>query len=200
MGVGLGGSEMRGQVQTRQWTREEYYKMAETGVFRPDERLELIEGEIIPMPPQASEHFTGVSQVGEVLRAVFGQGWVVRIQGPLDLGQASQPEPDVAVVPGSIRDYREAHPPSAALIVEVSDTRVSFDLGPKAEVYAKAGIPDYWVLNLVERHLVILRDPVPLPDDPRAYGYRTRSVHGLDEVVTPLAAPQATVRVRDLLP
>src|SRR5919198_1146345 len=116
----------------RLWTREEYLKMVEAGVFKPGERVELIEGRNVAMSPQNSPHFTAVSLVEEALRTLFGAGYVVRVQGPLDLSPTSQPEPDIAVVRGTIRDYAGAHPTTALLVVEVSDSTLAFDRGEKA--------------------------------------------------------------------
>ena len=108
------------QPRTVRWTRDEYYKMVETGLFN-GRRVELIRGDIFEMTPQESLHATGVSLVDYALRPLFDEGFVIRIQLPLSLGRDSDPEPDVAVVTGTPRDYVEAHPMSADLVVEVAD-------------------------------------------------------------------------------
>lgn len=90
-------------VQLRRWTREEYQRLADVGLLGPDERVELIEGEIVEAPPQLSRHATGVCLANDALRAAVGTGFIVRVQLPLALGQYSQPEPDVAVVVGAPR-------------------------------------------------------------------------------------------------
>lgn len=187
-------------VQSRRWTREEYESLTEAGIFQPGERVELIEGEIVDMPPQQSHHATGVSLTAEVLRSSFGPGFHTRIQLPLGLGERSEPEPDVAVVVGSPRDYSAAHPSSAVLVVEVSDTTLSFDRETKASVYAKAEIPVFWIVKLVHRQLEVYSDPAPIPEARYGFGYRTRRifVEG-DEVEVP-APGRGRVRVADLLP
>ena len=185
---------------TRLWTREEYYKMAETGVLRPGERVELIGGEVIAMVPQDSPHYTAIDLVEEELRKIFSAGYVVRVQGPLDLGLISQPEPDVAVVSGAIRDYAKAHPSSALLIVEVAESSLAYDRSIKASLYASAGLRDYWVLNLVDRRLEVFRDPIAMPGQPHGYGYRTCTLYLATDTVTPLAASQGSISVADLLP
>lgn len=185
---------------TRLWTREEYYKMAETGVLRPGERVELIGGEVIAMVPQDSPHYTAIDLVEEELRRIFSAGYVVRVQGPLDVGLTSQPEPDLAVVRGAIRDYAKAHPSSALLVVEVAESSLAYDRSIKASLYASVGIPEYWVLNLIDRRLEVSRDPIAMPGQPHGYGYRTCTYYLAADAVTPLAAGQGSVTVADLLP
>jgi len=97
----------------RLWTRDEYYKMAEAGVFRPGERVELIGGKIVVMSPQNSPHATTIILLEDALRTIFASGYVVRAQLPLDLNPSSQPEPDIMVVCGTARDYASAHPSTA---------------------------------------------------------------------------------------
>jgi Uma2 family endonuclease len=184
----------------RLWTREEYYKMAEAGVFRPDERVELIGGRIVTMSPQNSPHFTAIRLVEDTLRTILGTGYDVRVQGPLDLSPSSQPEPDIAVVRGNVRDYASAHPTTALLVVEVSESSLRFDRGEKASLYASADIPEYWIVNLLDRCLEVYRDPVPMTGQPYGYGYRTCTHYFVADVVVPLAAPQGTIKVADLLP
>jgi Uma2 family endonuclease len=180
---------------TRRWTIDDYHRAIEAGVFGPDERLELIDGEIIVMSPQLGPHATGVGLVDDALRPVFGTGWVVRVQLPLTLEPGSEPEPDVAVVRGVRRDFSQGHPTTAELLVEVADTTLRLDRTDKAELYARAGIPDYWILNLPGRRLEVRRDP-----DPATGEYRQLSTCDEESIVSPLAAPDASIAVRDLLP
>ncbi len=186
--------------QVRHWTRTEYYKMGESGIIGPSERVELIEGEIIAMTPQDTPHAVAGSLVEEVLRVAFGPGFHVRSQRPLSLGPDSEPEPDAAVVRGSARDYLKAHPTTAVLAVEISDATLPFDRGKKAALYARAGIPEYWILNLVDRVLEVYRDPGPSPARPGDHAYRSVRYFGPSESVTPIALPTASIRVADLLP
>ena len=184
----------------RLWTREEYYKMAEVGVFRSGERVELIGGRIVTMSPQNSPHFTAICLAEDALRTIFGAGYAVRVQGPLDLSPSSQPEPDIAVVRGRARDYAGGHPATALLVVEISESTLSFDRGEKASLYASAGIPEYWVVNLLDRRLEVHRDPVPMPGQLYGYGYQTCTHSVAADVVAPLAVPQGAIKVADLLP
>lgn len=186
-------------VQVRRWTREEYERMVEKGVFHPGERAELIDGEILTMTPQGSAHATAVCLVEEALRVAFGAGYVVRAQLPLAIDPASEPEPDVAVVPGSPRDYRDAHPATALLVVEVADTTLGFDRDWKGSLYARARIADYWIVNLTDRLLEIYRDPAPSASARYGWEYRTRRRFGPSDSASPLAA-QTSIAVADLLP
>ena len=187
--------------QVRHWNRDEYInKMAEAGVFAPGERVELIEGEIIAVTPQKSPHAAAVRLVQGALRGVFGGGFDVRPQLPLGLGPDSEPEPEIAVVRGTPRDYVQEHPTTAILLVEVADATLEFDRGRKASLYARAGIPEYWVVNLPDRTLEVHRDPGPLPDRPSGYGYRSIRRIGPAESVAPASAPTAQVHVVDLCP
>lgn len=187
------------EPQVHQWTRSEYYKMAEAGLF-DGLHVELIEGQVIEMSPMGSPHITAVTLTGESLRQVFESGYFIRIQGPLDFGDISEPEPDVAVIAGTIRDYTEAHPSTAVLVVEVADTSLTYDRTIKASLYAKAGIAEYWIVNLRNRQLEVHR--TPCVDTGQRYGFRYAEVtlYAATENVAPLARPQATVSVVDLLP
>ena len=175
------------------WCRAEYERMAEAGVLEPDARIELIDGEILEMAPHGTRHFTAIRLVEESLRTVFGLGYEIRTQGPLALDEGSEPEPDVAVVRGSPRDFRQAHPRTALLIVEVSDTSLGFDRLRKKRVYARNRIPEYWILDLAGERLEVYR--APRDDD---YGEK-QTLSALEQVI-PLAVPDAAVAVSDLLP
>lgn len=187
-------------VQVRHWTRAEYDRMVEAGVFPPGERLELIDGEVVTMTPQGSAHASAVSLAEDALRAAFGAGYDVRVRMPLVLDPTSEPEPDVVVVPGGPRDYRDAHPTSALLVVEVADTTLPYDREQKRSLYARGAIREYWILNLVDRQVEVYREPMAEHGTPYGWGYRTARTHDAGERIIPLAAPQSVVRVADLLP
>jgi Uma2 family endonuclease len=193
-------AELSQQVEPtpRRWTKAEYHRMGELGWFH-GQRVELIEGEVMVLSPQRFLHYSSTDRTAEVLRGAFGPGFWVRVQAPLDLRAASEPEPDVSVVAGSREDY-QAHPTTALLLVEVSDTTLANDRRRKGSLYASAGIADYWIVNLVERRLEVYRNPVP--DASYPYGHRYAMVSSLTEAdsVSPLAAPQVQIAVADLLP
>jgi len=190
----------RSDVKTRRWKRVEYDRLIETGFFRPGDPLELVGGQLIVAEPQGSRHFAAIQAAEEALRTAFGPGWQVRGQGPLALDEESEPEPDVAVVPGSFRDYVAGHPSRPVLVVEVAESSLALDRDHKGSLYARAGLADYWILNLVDQVLEVCRDPGPDPSG--AFGWRHRSVEvlGRDASVSPLASPGGRVRVIDLLP
>lgn len=116
-------------VRTHRWTRREYARMGEASIFHPEAKTELIDGEIVENGPLSSYHATAIRKVEEVLRAVFRIGYDVRGQLPLGLSDRDEPEPDVAVVMGHFTDYAKAHPTSAVLVVEVSNSTLVFDRG-----------------------------------------------------------------------
>jgi Uma2 family endonuclease len=189
------------ELPRRLWTAEEYERAGELGLFGPEERLELIEGEIlVKMSPQGSRHAGVIDLVAQALRSVFLSGYVVRVQTPLALGPGNRPEPDLAVVAGNARQYLAGHPTTAVLAVEVSDTTLALDRVVKAGVYATAGIPEYWIVNTVEGKLEVHRTPAPDPDNAGAFRYN--SVNDLipGQTIAPLAAPAHSIPVADLLP
>jgi len=177
----------------RLWVRSEYDRMVAAGILGPEDRVELIEGEIVLLSPERSRHACAVELAAEVLRTAFGPGFHVRVQHPLALGDRSEPEPDLAVVCGRARDYVDAHPTTAVLIVEVSDSSLDYDRARKAAIYAAAGIPEYWISNLVDGTLEVHREP-------DAGRYRSVSVLRKDQAVVPAEASRRAIAVRDLLP
>lgn len=180
--------------------RDWFYRMVEmAGQDRL--RVELIDGEVFEMPPQKNWHALGVSMTQDVLAAVFGAGYWVRGQASLDLSPYSVPDPDIAVVKGSIRQWIQVeNPTTALLIVEVSDTTLAYDRGRKASLYAACGIADYWILNLVDRQLEVHRQPQPDASGHFGHGYGERFVLTETERLAPLALPGSAVAVADLLP
>lgn len=181
----------------KRWTIDEYYRLGELGFFR-DQHVELLEGDIIVISPKGFNHVLARSRAARILKSIFEPAHWVMDQDPLRLLN-SEPEPDIAVVPGPESLY-SAIPTSALLIVEVSETSLDYDCGEKASFYAAAGIPDYWVVNLVDRQLELFRDPQPDAGKPFGYGYVSVTVHRAGASVFPLAAPQTSIAVADWLP
>ena len=187
------------EFETRRWTRVEYDRLIECGFFQPGDPVELVGGQLIVAEPQGHRHFSAIRAVEEALRAAFGSGWEVRGQGPIALDDESEPEPEVAVVPGSFRDYRTGHPSRPLLVVEVSESSLALDRAHKGSLYARAGLADYWIVNLVDRVLEVYREPRPDPDAPFGWRYQSLVVYASGTFVSPLTAPSALVHVADLL-
>ncbi len=135
----------------------------------------------------------------EALRAAFGRGWEVRGQGPLALDEDSEPEPDLALVPGSFRDYPTGHSSRPVLAVEVIESSLALDREHKGSLYARAGLADYWIVNLPERALEVSRDPELDPAAPFGWRYRSVTVLGRGASVTPLVLPGRRIAITDLL-
>ena len=186
-------------MRTRQWTRLEYDRLIETGFFQAGDKVELIGGQLMVAEPQGSRHAATVSLVADALRAAFGSGWYVMIQLPVALDDESEPEPDVAVVVGSAREYWDAHPSRPVLVVEVADSSIALDREHKASLYARARVPECWILSIEEGILEIYRQPAPSPDAP--YGWRYGEIQrlGRGATVAPVAVPTASIPVADLL-
>jgi Uma2 family endonuclease len=188
------------ETRTRRWTRVEYEKLIDLGIFQPGEPIELIGGELIVAEPQGALHYTAICKTAKALEAAFGGGWVVRMQGPIGLDEESEPEPDVAVVPGEVEDYRSGHPSRPALTVEVAESTLGSDRERKGSLYARAGLPDYWVLNLKDSVLEVYREPAPDPSALFGWRYAPRVVFDSLAHVSPLAAPAASIPAGNLLP
>lgn len=181
-------------------TRVRYDRLIDAGIFGPEDRVELLDGLLVAREPQGGRHATAVSLVRGVLEKAFGRSYYVRDEKPIALDDQSEPEPDVAVVPGRPRDHRDAHPSRPVLIVEVADTSLALDRLRKGGLYARAGIADFWVLNLVDEVLEVYREPVPAASARYGWKYGSVSLLRRDALVTPLAAPGARIRVAALLP
>lgn len=182
------------------WTVEEFQRAYDLGVFGYDARLELIEGEIIRKMPQSERHAWGVRAAQEVISRLFVEGHDIRVQMPLGLSTISGPEPDVAVVVGTFNDYKRAHPKTAVLVVEVSDSTLAYDRSTKAALYARAGVPEYWIVNLPDGVLEVHRQPAPMADQPLGHHYRSITRLTPNDTLSPLARPDVNIEVSTLLP
>ena len=192
-------TKKRTGTRTRRWTKEEYYRLGEQGFFH-GQRVELIEGRLMVQSPQKSLHAGIVELLTELLQPLLPPGLGLRVQLPIDLGQTTEPEPDFAVVQGTARQHMATHPTSAVLIIEVADSSLNYDRRRKGSLYARAGIADYWLLNLVDNRLEVYRDPIP--DAAQLYGHRYASRVDLmpPANVSPLAFPSIVLPVASLLP
>jgi Uma2 family endonuclease len=195
------GSPIPASPKPYRWQIQAYRDLGATGVFAGLKTM-LIHGEILVMTFPKPPHDTALNLAVEALRSAFATGYHVRNQQGLDIGTDNDPGPDLAVVPGSIRDYGTRTPTAnlAVLVVEVAESSLFLDTTTKAELYATAGVPDYWVIDVANRRLLVFRDPVALPVGLGATAYRTHRTLAATDSIAPLAAPTAIVRVVDLLP
>ena len=167
---------------------EEYLRMGEGGVFAPEARLELIEGEIVEMAPVGSPHAGMVKILNRLFGRLAGDQAIISVQDPLVIGDRSVPQPDLVLLRPRADSYTRSHPTTAdvLLLVEVADTTLPFDLGTKVPLYARCGIAEAWVIDVQERVVRVFRDPSPS-------GYRTSFTVQGDESVTALALPAIVV-------
>jgi Uma2 family endonuclease len=179
------------EPRSRRWTREEFYRMAAGGYFQ-GQRVLLLEGEIFQMPPQGHAHAKAIWKCQTAMTTIYGADHWVRVQMPLNVSAASEPEPDIAVTKEPADAYRD-HPTTALLVIEVSDTSLELDYR-KASSYAGAEIPEYWILNLPRQTLEVYRNP-----DSAAKEYRKTFELARDKTISPIDRPEAVLSVNDLL-
>lgn len=173
----------------------EYLRLIETGVLGRDDRVELLGGVIVAMTPCDPSHATATMRATFALNRAVDSRAAIRTQFALIASAWSVPEPDVAVVPGSLDDYAQAHPTSALLVVEVSNSSLKQDRLSKSRIYAAANIPEYWIVNLRESVVEVMRDP-----DPATALYRVTRIATAGETLELAGLPGARVAVSELLP
>ena len=186
----------------RKWTVAEFERFIDLCVFGPEEKLELVEGEIVQKMTQNAPHVTAILKVNAALVRAFAADHHVRQQAPLNFGAESgnRPEPDVAVIYGTIDEFAAQLPRTAALVVEVSDSTLRFDRQTKSRMYAGAGIQEYWIVNIVDRQLEVFRQPVAPFGEPSGHTYLEVVLYTEEQMVSALSAPDIAIRVADLLP
>jgi Uma2 family endonuclease len=176
------------------FTRADYHRMAQTGILRPDARVELIDGEIVEMNPIGRFHNASVDRLNRIFQRNVGDAAIVRVQGSIVLGEYSEPEPDLTLLRFRSDFYAESDATAAdvLLIVEVADTSESYDRRTKAPFYARFGIRELWIVDVnrgrITRHL----DPIP-------DGYATTRIYPRSESISPLAFPELVIPVADIL-
>jgi Uma2 family endonuclease len=182
------------ELARRRFTTAEYYEMLRSGILTQDDRVELIEGEIVEMTPIGPKHAGIVGRLTGWFARRFGEGVHVSPQNPIDLGERSQPQPDVVVARSTPDTYTHSHPTPAdiLLLVEVSDTTLEYDRQVKATLYARALIPETWIFDLPGDQVLIYREP-------SAEGYRLLRIVRRGERIAPLAFPDVSFLVDDLI-
>jgi Uma2 family endonuclease len=176
------------EVRTRPLKRSEYDLLIEQGVFTVDERIQLLDGELVELSPQGVPHASVIEALTERLVPALAGRARVRVQLPFAAGEYSEPEPDVAIVPADTP--RDQHPDEAQLVIEVADSTLSLDLGRKARIYAAAGVPEYWVIDVTATVAHVHTEPADA-------GYQAVTRNGPDDE---LVACGVALTLRDLLP
>lgn len=173
-------------------TVAEYHRLGESGIFDEGSRIELIEGDLIAMPPIGSQHAGYLDRIAQPIFRQTTQG-IVRVQSPIKLSDHSEPQPDLTILRYREDFYTSAHPAPAdvLLIIEIADSTLQYDRDTKIPLYAKAGIPEAWLLDLVNRRVAVYRYP-------SADGYRQIQFPAPDEQISPTLLPELTLRVKDL--
>lgn len=174
---------------------QEYLRMGETGVFSPEARLELIEGEIIEMAPIGPQHAYCVNTLLRLFVQRAGELGIVSAQNPIVISSRSVPEPDVALLKPRRDGYRQSHPESSEVLlaVEVSDSTAAFDIERKVPLYGRCGIPEVWVVDVSGGVVRVYRQP-------SAFGYGESFTVGADDRIECELVPQVWVAVRELFP
>ena len=173
---------------------DDYYRMAEVGILRPDDRVELIRGEIIEMSPIGLRHAACVDRATEFFVVALHGRANVRVQGPNRLDNYNEPQPDVSVLKSKTDYYLSGHPgpENIYLVVEVSDTTLAFDRNVKLPMYAIARIPEVWIVDIQAGVLLIHREP-------EGDAYKTLFAQGREDSISPVAFPDVVLKVADLL-
>ena len=177
------------------FTVEDYHRMGEAGILSADERTELIEGVVVTMSAIGASHFVAVLRLDQLLRAAVGGRAVVSVQGPVQFPPRSELQPDLALLHPPVNRYEDALPGPADvfLLVEVSDSTLARDRDVKGPLYARHGIPEYWLVDLNAQTVLVHRDPLPAER-------RWKSIRpaGRDGVLDVAALPGATVPLAGL--
>ncbi|WP_310427917.1 Uma2 family endonuclease [Chamaesiphon sp. VAR_48_metabat_135_sub] len=187
--------ESSSSICLKYWTVQDYYRMSELGILDPNERTELIDGQIIIMTAKGTPHVTTLQLLATNLQDQLGKSALIRTQDPIRLDNFSEPEPDLAIVKGTILDYNEHHPVpnDIDLIIEVADSTLKQDCEVKDKLYARSSIAEYWVVDIKNRQVHIFRDPTPT-------GYTSQLILTETHSISPLAFPNLSLSIASILP
>jgi Uma2 family endonuclease len=172
---------------------KEYYRMLETGVLRPDARVELLDGQIIDISPIGPFQGSVTKHLNEIFTAASRRRWITTVQDPVRLDEHSEPQPDLMLLKRVADFYRQQHPQpeDVHLLIEVSDTTLEADHEDKIPAYGRAGVAEAWIVNLVEEVVEVYREPT-------FTGYASITKFRVGDEISPLAFPDATVAVAEL--
>jgi len=181
-------------VTPHRFTVEDYHRMAEAGILGEDDRVELIEGQIVEMSPIGRKHLAEVDRLNYRFVRGLGERAIVRVQGSVILSGMSEPQPDLVLLRPRPDFYagRDAGPADVYLIIEVADSSLAYDRGVKMPLYARTGIPEAWVLDVNGRRILVNRDPTP-------EGYRDAFVASGTDRLSPRAFPDFVLQVDEIL-
>jgi Uma2 family endonuclease len=177
------------------WTVQDYHRMSDLGILDPNERTELIAGQIVLMTAKGTPHVVTLQLLATSLQEQLGRIALIRTQDPIRLDNFSEPEPDLAIVKGTILDYAEHHPvpDDIYLVIEVADSTLKQDCQVKDQLYARSSIGEYWVVDIKNRQVHIFRDPT-------ATGYTSHLILTETHSVSPLAFPDLILSIASILP
>ncbi|OCR01046.1 hypothetical protein BCD67_16860 [Oscillatoriales cyanobacterium USR001] len=187
-------------VTVKRFTLSEYHRLGELGFFEPDERLELIRGEIIKMPKKQTPHSVCNTNLLSVLITILVERATIRGQEPIILPADSEPQPDVVIARNRADDYLSSHPQPAdiLLVIEISDSTLSYDQKRKLSIYAEDGISDYWIFNLVDNWLEVYNEPYRESRD--KFGYRLKRIILPNESVVIPGFPDLSLDLSGVFP
>jgi len=182
------------EVIKRRFTVDDYHRMAQTGILLPDDRVELIDGEVVAMSPIGSRHSACIDRATRALVILLMDRAIVRVQSSVRLNRYNEPEPDLVLLRPQADFYasRIPGPADIFLIIEVAESSVDYDREVKAPLYAGAGVPEYWLADLNTRQLVGYSDPAD-------GAYRTLRHHSPGESLAPVLLPECPIAVAELL-
>jgi Uma2 family endonuclease len=185
---------MQTEVPRKRFSVDEYLRMVETGILGKNDHVELLEGEILEMSPIGKRHQACVDRANQLFHRLLQDKVIVRAQGSIRLGDYNRPQPDLVLLKFQKDFYAstEASQKDALLVIEVSDSSLPFDRGPKLAVYAKHGVREVWIEDLTTDTLLVFRDRSPL-------GYATSRALKRGDIVSPLSFPDLSIAVADLL-
>ena len=181
-------------LTTHRFTVEEYHRMAETGLLKPDAHVELLDGQIIDMMPIGPFHAGTTNRLNRFFNRLSEGRWLVAVQNPVHLDEHSEPQPDLMLLKPAADDYTDRHPEAddVFLLIEVADSTLSYDRGSKLPAYGRAGIREVWIINLPEHKIEVYREPHYL-------GYASKNVLREKDQASPQAFPDAAIDVQTLL-
>jgi Uma2 family endonuclease len=181
------------QPTRRQFTVAEYYRMGKAGILTEDDHVELIEGQVIEMPPIGGPHASCVNRSNRCLDRAVGDAAIESVQNPLNLGERSEPVPDLMLLRPRA-DFYVVHPTArhVLLLIEVSDTTLAYDLRSKLPLYARHGVPEVWIVDLNRAIILVHREPTPT-------GYRVTETRRRGDRLVVAALPDLEIAVEDIL-